>query len=385
MGKLLNNKWITRALISCVCGLIIPMNVFAAGPPKKSDIDNPLAITLMIVIGALLLVIALLAHVLIGAAQLKTRKFLEQQNAAAPKGVAVILLCMVCSTGFAQAGVVEVQQSVQTATHGGLSTFSFYALIAVIVVELIVILGMLFFLRSLTAREVTAVSVSEVLAAKKSSWREWWLKVNKFRSMSEEKDIDMGHDYDNIRELDNKLPPWWLYGFYVTIIFAGVYLWRYHVSESAPLSAEELRLEIAKAEIEKEKNLKKAGNSIDENTVKMLTAAADLEAGQKIFTSTCVACHAADGGGGVGPNLTDEYWLHGGSVKDVFKTIKYGVPDKGMQPWKATFSPTQIAQLTSYIKSLKGAKVAKPLDPQGTLYKDEATTDTTKIAAVNQR
>ncbi|MCE3281615.1 MAG: cytochrome c oxidase subunit CcoP [Chitinophagaceae bacterium] len=372
-------------MISCVCGLIIPMNVFAAGPPKKSDMDNPLAITLMIVIGALLLVIALLAHVLIGAAQLKTRKFLEQQNAAATKGVAVILLCMVCSTGFAQAGVVEVQQSVQTATHGGLSTFSFYALIAVIVVELIVILGMLFFLRSLTAREVTAVSVSEVLAAKKSSWREWWLKVNKFRSMSEEKDIDMGHDYDNIRELDNKLPPWWLYGFYVTIIFAGVYLWRYHVSESAPLSAEELRLEIAKAEIEKEKNLKKAGNSIDENTVKMLTAAADLEAGQKIFTSTCVACHAADGGGGVGPNLTDEYWLHGGSVKDVFKTIKYGVPDKGMQPWKATFSPTQIAQLTSYIKSLKGAKVAKPLDPQGTLYKDEATTDTTKIAAVNQR
>jgi cytochrome c oxidase cbb3-type subunit 3 len=244
---------------------------------------------------------------------------------------------------------------------------------------------MLFFLRSLTAREVAAVSVSEVLARKKSSWKEWWLKVNKFRSMSEEKDIDMGHDYDNIRELDNKLPPWWLYGFYVTIIFAGVYLWRYHVAESAPLSTEELQLAITKAEIEKEKNLKKAGNSVDENTVKMLTAATDLEAGQKIFIATCAPCHAADGGGSVGPNLTDEYWIHGGSVKDVFKTIKYGVPDKGMQPWKATFSPTQIAQLTSYIKSLKGAKVAKPLDPQGTIYKEEATTDTMKITAVNQQ
>jgi cytochrome c oxidase cbb3-type subunit 3 len=144
-------------------------------------------------------------------------------------------------------------------------------------------------------------------------------------------------------------------------------------------------MSVAKAEEEKAEYLKKAGNSVDENTVKLLTAAADIEAGKKIFTGTCAPCHAADGGGIVGPNLTDDYWLHGGKVNDIFKTIKYGVPEKGMQPWKSTFSPTQIAQLASFIKSIHGAKVANPKEPQGDLYKEDKTvSDSTNTAAVNK-
>lgn len=161
-------------------------------------------------------------------------------------------------------------------------------------------------------------------------------------------------------------------------------MWRYHVSHTALSSIEEYEYAVAKAEEEKSENLKIAGNSVDENTVKYLAAASELEAGKKIFTSTCAACHAADGGGLVGPNLTDDYWIHGGKINDIFKTIKYGVPEKGMQPWKTTFSPMQIAQLTSYIKSIKGNKVANPKEQQGDLYKEEpAVSDTTKTAAVN--
>jgi cytochrome c oxidase cbb3-type subunit 3 len=386
MRKLLNNKWMFRFAAVCFAAQLIPTKLWAAGPPQKSELDNPLAITLLIVIGALLLAIALLAHVVIGAAQLKVERFKKDKVAAAAKVASILLLSLFSTAVFAQdANTATETQQVVSNTIGGLSKTSFYSLLVVIGLELLVILWMLWFLRSFIAKEYAVEVSQETAVAKESSWKKWWIKINSFRSMQEEQDIDMGHDYDNIRELDNKLPPWWIYGFYVTIIFAGIYLWRYHVSHSAPLSAEELQIAMTKAEEEKANNLKKAGNSIDENTVKLLTAVADLEAGKKLYTGTCAPCHAADGGGVVGPNLTDDYWLHGGSVNEVFKTIKYGVPEKGMQPWKSAFSPTQIAQLTSYIKSIRGTKVANPKEPQGELYKEQAApSDTTKIAAVKQ-
>ena len=133
------------------------------------------------------------------------------------------------------------------------------------------------------------------------------------------------------------------------------------------------------AEQQREAYLAKAKNNVDENTVKQLTDASDLDAGKKAFTTMCAACHAADGGGGVGPNLTDEYWLHGGSVKDIFKTITYGWPDKGMKSWKDDYSPLQIQQLTSYVMSLHGTKPATPKEAQGEIYKatDAPVSDST--------
>lgn len=251
----------------------------------------------------------------------------------------------------------------------GVSDTVFYSMISVIGLEVLVVLYLLFNLNSLlkedTVKEATVVDAPKP----QFDFNRWWSKINRFRPVTEEAVLDTGHDYDGIRELDNRLPPWWKYGFYCTIIFAVVYLWRYHVAHSAPLPAEEYAISVRKADEDKQAYLKKAANLVDENTVKLLTSPTDLDAGKAIFQSTCFACHGKNGEGGVGPNLTDAYWLHGGTIQEVFKTIKYGWPDKGMKSWKDDFSPSQIAQIASYVKSLAGTNPPNAKAPQGTLMK----------------
>jgi cytochrome c oxidase cbb3-type subunit 3 len=155
-------------------------------------------------------------------------------------------------------------------------------------------------------------------------------------------------------------------------------LWRYHVSHSAPLSKEEFETSVAKGEREVAEYLKMKGDNVDENTVVFLSNKEDIETGKSLFTNgPCVSCHGNDGSGivmgqpGIGPNLTDDYWLHGGSIKNIFTTIKYGFPIKGMQSWESTFSAKQIAQLASYVKSLHGTKPANAKEKQGDLYIEE--------------
>jgi cytochrome c oxidase cbb3-type subunit 3 len=114
---------------------------------------------------------------------------------------------------------------------------------------------------------------------------------------------------------------------------------------------------------------KKAGEMVDEKTV-TLADAKGIEEGQKIYQTACIACHGGKGEGGVGPNLTDTYWLHGGSINDVFKTVKYGVPDKGMQAWEKSFSPSQIKNIASYIKSIAGTNPPNGKAPQGEPFED---------------
>jgi cytochrome c oxidase cbb3-type subunit 3 len=133
---------------------------------------------------------------------------------------------------------------------------------------------------------------------------------------------------------------------------------------------EELAIAEAEAKEAKEEYLKNAANNIDENNVTLLTAADDITGGQKLFSTSCAPCHGAQGQGVVGPNLTDDYWLHGGQVKAVFSTIKYGVPEKGMKSWKDDFSPKQLALLTSYIKSIHGSNPPNQKEPQGALEKE---------------
>ncbi|HEX5113439.1 MAG TPA: cbb3-type cytochrome c oxidase N-terminal domain-containing protein [Saprospiraceae bacterium] len=200
-----------------------------------------------------------------------------------------------------------------------------------------------------------------------------------FRPIEEEGQIDLGHNYDGIRELDNVIPPWFTTAFLLTILFAGVYLYRYHIAKSAPLQIEEYKMALAKANAEHDAYLATQANAIDENSVTIMTGA-EIELGKRIFTTTCAACHRADGGGQVGPNLTDEYWIHGGSLKDVFKTIKYGVPDKGMISWKEQLSPSQMAQVANYILTLKGTNPPDPKEKQGTLYVAETVRADTSSA-----
>ena len=191
------------------------------------------------------------------------------------------------------------------------------------------------------------------------------------KPIEKEHEIILDHNYDGIRELDNDLPPWWLYGFYASIIFACVYMLRFHVFNGEN-QYEELQSTLDKAKVELEAYKKTAKDLVDYNTVTVLVDASDLSNGKRIFESNCVACHMADGGGGIGPNLTDKHWILGGGIKNVFKTISEGGRDgKGMISWKSELKASEIAQVASYILSLQGTTPAKPKEPQGEVWVDE--------------
>jgi len=202
-------------------------------------------------------------------------------------------------------------------------------------------------------------------------------------AIEKEEDIMFDHEYDGIRELDNDLPPWWKYGFYVTIVFAFIYLVHYHVTSTVDLQAKEYDKSVEAARIAKEEYAKKAANNVDENSVSLLTDAAEIEKGKTIFMEMCSACHGRSGEGGIGPNLTDEYWLHGGSLKNIFSSIKYGWPEKGMKSWQAEYSPVEIQALTTYIKNLRGTNPPNAKEKQGDLYIEEALTTATDSIKVD--
>ena len=370
-------KYISGLIASLLVFTVQP--AFAAGPPSPSIFSNPLAITLLSIMILLLIVIGILANIVIGAAEVK----LQKRKAEKAKGLSTVLLLimlLIAPSLIAQdaTSTTEASQKVAKAI-GGLDASTFYIMVAVLFIELGIIIALLINIKFLLRKEKerTAIVTKEeaiITAEEKANKLSWWDKVNKLRPVSQEAELDLGHEYDGIRELNNRLPPWWLYGFYATILFAGIYLWRFHVSHNGPSSKQEYESAVARAEIKVQEYLKKKGEAVDENTVTLLTSADDIAAGKAIFTdpSKCPACHNPDGGGNaVGPNLTDEYWLYGGSVKNIFKTIKYGT-SKGMRSWKDDLSAKQIAQVTSYVLSLKGTKPANPREPQGELYKEDA-------------
>jgi cytochrome c oxidase cbb3-type subunit 3 len=205
-----------------------------------------------------------------------------------------------------------------------------------------------------------------------------YLKLLGSKPLEEEHEIILDHNYDGIKELDNDLPPWWLYGFYATIIFGAIYLLRYHVFNGEN-QYDELETEYAIANAAIEEYNKTAKDLVDFNSVELLTDASSLAAGKQIFETTCVACHKADGGGGIGPNLTDKYWIMGGDIKNVFKTISEGGRDgKGMISWKQTYKPSEIAQVASYVLSLQGTTPAEPKAPEGEIWVDEISEEPTE-------
>jgi len=359
--------------------------VWAAGPPAPSVFSNPLAVTFIVLMLLLLVVIAILANIVIGAADVKLKRRLALKTSKAGMLLTALLSS---SLLFAQDAGTGTATST-TKSIAGMESSTFYIMVTVLFLELLVIIALLinikFLLKQEKAKMAAPVTEEEkVIAEKEKANRlSWWDRFNKLRPVSQEAELDLGHDYDGIRELNNRLPPWWLYGFYLCIIFAAVYLWRFHVSHTGPSSKEEFETSVAKAEKRVQEYLKKKGESVDENTVKLLTSAEDIAAGKAIFTdpSKCPACHGADGGGNaVGPNLTDDYWIYGGNIKNIFKTIKYGT-NKGMRSWKDDLSAKQMAQVASYVKSLKGTKPANPKDPQGELYKEETAAPVADTAA----
>ncbi|GHE47473.1 cbb3-type cytochrome c oxidase N-terminal domain-containing protein [Sphingobacterium griseoflavum] len=212
----------------------------------------------------------------------------------------------------------------------------------------------------------------EAKRAKKTDWQAVWNRLLSLRPLAEEKDLEIDHAYDGIKELDNPIPAWFNALFYSTMTFGLVYLMVYHVFGWGLNQEQEYNREVVLAEKAKQEYLAQAANLIDETSITVDESGAMAASGKAIFMANCVACHGNAGEGGIGPNLTDEYWLHGADIKDIFKVVKYGVAAKGMVPWEQTLTPAQIAEVSNYIYSLRGTNPPNAKEPQGEkVFSDE--------------
>ena len=235
----------------------------------------------------------------------------------------------------------------------------------------------------LTDEQKAKLAQTTSISFKESNWYKNLMKMlTKSVPIENEGQLLLDHDYDGIKELDNNLPPWWVYLFYACIIFAVVYLVRFEIM-GADNQEMELKKEMAQAQIDIAEYKKTAPDLMDEKTVTLLTDPADLAAGKAIFTTNCVACHRADAGGQIGPNLTDDQWILGGGIKNVFHTLVNGGRDgKGMISWKGTLKPKEMQEVASYVLSLKGSNPKDPKAPEGEIWVDENAPKTVASAAV---
>lgn len=256
------------------------------------------------------------------------------------------------------------------------------------------VLGMLLFLA--IAFEVIAAALQRILFASLNSeaqarfvnaenlreeQRFGWFKrkydeMLDSKPLEREQEIVLDHNYDGIRELDNNLPPWWKYLFYITIVF-GVAYFIYYEMFDGPNQIDEYEVEVALAKEEIAEFKKNNKDLIDAESVELMTEASDLAAGKTIYTANCVACHKDNGGGGIGPNLTDDYWILGGGIKNIFQTISEGGrAGKGMIAWKSDLKPNEMAQVSSYVMSLHGTNPPDAKEAEGELWTaDDATAE----------
>ena len=178
--------------------------------------------------------------------------------------------------------------------------------------------------------------------------------------MSDEKKPEVRHVFDGIEELDNRLPNWWLGILWITIVFSAGYWFYYHTTSIGPSQAEELKQELAAIEAKKPKEVALS----DDLLASMAQDAQVVETGKQVFVQTCVACHAAQGEGLVGPNLTDNAWIHGSQPMAIYKGISEGYTAKGMPPWGPTLGEERTRAVTAYVLTLKGKNLpGKP--PEG--------------------
>lgn len=226
----------------------------------------------------------------------------------------------------------------------------------------------------MTEEQKKAYEAKKIAAEENLWYKKLYKKMLDQRPIEEEGELVLDHNYDGIKELDNSLPPWWVYGFYASIVFAFVYMARYHVFDG-DTQIDEYENSIAKSQIEIEEYKKTAKNLVDVSTVEILTDASDIATGKTIYETSCAVCHIADGGGRIGPNFTDKYWILGGGIKDIFKTISEGGRDgKGMISWKQSLKPLEIAQVSSYILTFQGTTPAEPKVAEGDLWVGESET-----------
>jgi len=338
--------------------------------------NNMLAFTMMVVAVVLGFVVYTMGQVLITL----TKQVLEKQKQA--KSAATILLILLLSLAngntYAQEATDATTEAVKVLpNYGGLTPTAFWSLITVIGTEVLVILVLLLFINRMKQE------LFPVAEKRKLPLLDWWKRMDKkfftnAIAVEKETDIELEHNYDGIKELDNSLPPWWKWGFIITIVFSFVYLLNFHVLGEGKNPTEEYEAELAKAKIQLEAYNAKNKDRVDEANLKMADASG-IAKGKEIFQTMCWACHGKEGEGGTGPNLTDDYWLHKGSLSDIYLSIKHGYPDKGMQAWEKQYSPKDILDLASFIKSIHGSNPPNAKPAQGDLFTEAAINDSTIV------
>ncbi len=317
---------------------------------------------LLAIAAVLLFAIAVLANAVTTTGKLYMDKHREKSGSS-KQVLSTLALLLFSTLAFAQ-GDTPVP-----AAQGAAIPWDIYLFISAIVIEC---LAIFFLIKALFTFLDIKSQKEEALARSGKPKVTFFQKINQTVTVEEEDKLDMKHDYDGISELDNKVPGWWSIGFYGTILIAVIYLYRFFIADTFPRQLDELAMENEKAVAAKTQYLKLSASNVDENTIAMGDAAA-ISAGAELYKKNCVACHADKGQGNqTGPNLTDDFWLHKGGIKDIFYTIKYGWPEKGMRSWKEDFSPAQIAQLSSFVKSLKGSNPPGAREPQGEKWTEEA-------------
>jgi cytochrome c oxidase cbb3-type subunit III len=362
----------------------LPATAAVTTPEKTGLFYNPVFVGLLSIAVFLMLVILIFSRVAIGAISFRME---EDRKKRASENLPKILLVMLSLSAFTPAfgqtdttAAAAPLSGTAAASSGywGMDGTTFWGLVCMIAFEAAIAWKLYTIaMERLGTYERKARQAEARRTAKAAVVRPTLIeKLNRSVAIEKEADIMLDHNYDGIRELDNNLPPWWKYGFYVSIIFSVVYLFHYHVFHTGKLQIDEYNEQLAQAERDMAEYRKKAANLVDENNATLLTDESALSSGRSTFTTNCAACHGDNGEGGVGPNLTDDYWLHGGDIKDVFKTIKLGYPEKGMKSWQQDLGARQIHEVASYVKSLRGTKPANPKEPEGELFRE--TADTTK-------
>lgn len=182
--------------------------------------------------------------------------------------------------------------------------------------------------------------------------------------MSKREDKILSHDYDGIREYDNPLPGWWLFIFYGSMVWALLYGLFYHFGPGL-LEAERHEAEMRELRIEAARAAMSSGEVTDEGVLAVAASPLHVGRGQALYEERCVSCHRADGGGDVGPNLTDKYWIHGGSPSEVHATIAGGVHQQGMPGWSWTMRPDEVWETAAYVETLRGTNVSGGKEAQG--------------------
>ncbi len=371
LKKLTNKKLILTLLFAFIISNINAQNTAqaAAVATVPSMWASPLFWVFAFAILGLLLVIVAIGGVLVG---LVNNKITKQFKNTLP----ILLFLFVFGIGNANAQTVTAATAVTQLT-GALDPNTIMILLLVIGIELFVIL----YLYAILQKMLIALGYK---TKEESKWTYAAImkRMTKAIPLDREAEVATDHNYDGIVELDNSLPPWWVYMFYGTIAFAIGYLVYFNYFDG-PTQKMEYDTEVAQALMKKNEFLKKAAASVDETSVDVLSDDASIAKGKSSFVTKCAACHGQSGEGLVGPNLTDEYWIHGGGIKDIFKSIKYGWPEKGMISWESQIQPMEMQQISSFIYSLKGSKPANAKAPQGTIYVEAAAIDTTANAAVS--